>query len=76
MSLQLKKNDCYVAPAKVQHLRLQGWASASAVIDDEPIVNGSSDDALKTMQMVYRIYCADAEWKARWDLSDGVPAIE
>lgn len=49
---------------------------ASAVIDDEPIVDGSSQDALKTMRLVYRIYCADAVWKARWDLSDGIPAIE
>ena len=49
---------------------------ASAVIDDQPIVNGSSDDALKTMQLVYRIYCADAEWKTRWDLRDGSLAIE
>ena len=49
---------------------------ANAVIDDIPIVNGSSEDALKTMQLVYRIYCADAEWKAQWDLSDRIPAIE
>ena len=48
----------------------------SAVIDDTHIANGSSQDALKTMQLVYRIYCADAEWKARWGLSDEVPATE
>lgn len=42
---------------------------AQAVLAGEPIVAGSSDDALKTMQLVYRIYCADPQWKARWNLS-------
>ena len=44
---------------------------ADAILRDKPIDNGSSDDALKTMQLVYRIYCADPDWKARWDLSCG-----
>ena len=44
---------------------------ADAILTDKPIDNGSSDDALKTMGLVYRIYCADADWKARWGLSDG-----
>jgi predicted dehydrogenase len=44
---------------------------AEAVLRDQPIVNGSSDEALKTMQLVYRIYCADPGWKARWGLTDG-----
>jgi len=39
----------------------------------KPIVNGSSREAFKTMEMVYRIYCADPAWKARWGLSDSVP---
>jgi predicted dehydrogenase len=43
---------------------------ADAIIDDTPIQNGCSDDALMTMQLVYKIYCADKEWKARWDLSE------
>ncbi len=43
---------------------------AAAIVDGAPIVNGSSDEALKTMQLVYRIYCADPDWLARWDLSE------
>jgi len=39
-----------------------------AIAEDMPVTNGSSDDALKTMELVYRIYCADADWKARWSL--------
>ena len=49
---------------------------AEAVLNDTPIVNGSSDEALKTMELVYRIYCADPEWKARWALTDGAPAAD
>lgn len=44
---------------------------ADAIAGDGPIVNGSSEDAFKTMHLVYRIYCADKDWKARWGLSDG-----
>jgi predicted dehydrogenase len=44
---------------------------ADAVLTGRPITSGSSDDALKTMQLVYRIYCADPDWKARWGLNSG-----
>ncbi len=45
-----------------------------AVKLDKPIVSGSSDEALRTMQLVYRIYCADPAWKERWNLADALPA--
>lgn len=41
-----------------------------AVLRGTPILAGSSEDALRTMELVYRIYCADPTWKARWDLKD------
>jgi predicted dehydrogenase len=46
---------------------------ATAVIDDKPILVGSSDDALHSMHLVYRIYCADADWRARFDLDAQLP---
>ena len=51
------------------------WAAeieefADCIINDKPIVNGSSDEAMRTMETVYRIYCADPAWKKRWGLSD------
>jgi len=47
---------------------------ADAVLEGKEIVSGSSLEALKTMELVYRIYCADDEWAARYDLHDSVPA--
>lgn len=44
---------------------------ADAVLTDRPIVDGSSLEALRTMQLVYRIYCADHDWKAQWQLDCG-----
>jgi predicted dehydrogenase len=41
---------------------------ADAVTANRPVTDGSSDEALKTMQLVYDIYRADPEWKRRWDL--------
>jgi predicted dehydrogenase len=51
------------------------WANeitefVKAIDNDAPIVNGSSFDALKTMELVYKIYCADPEWRNKWDLTD------
>ncbi|MBF0129757.1 MAG: Gfo/Idh/MocA family oxidoreductase [Alphaproteobacteria bacterium] len=48
---------------------------AEAVLKDKPIVDGSSEEALKTMHMVYRIYCADPDWRGRWGLNDALPSI-
>lgn len=51
------------------------WAAevnefARAILDDNAIIHGSANDAYKTMELVYRIYCADPKWRARWGLSD------
>ncbi|MEO5373694.1 MAG: Gfo/Idh/MocA family oxidoreductase [Alphaproteobacteria bacterium] len=46
---------------------------ADAVRTGAPIVDGSSEEALRTMHLVYRIYCADPAWRARWALTDDVP---
>jgi predicted dehydrogenase len=46
---------------------------AEAIAQDRSITEGSAAEALATMQLVYRIYCADADWKARWALDDAIP---
>lgn len=42
-----------------------------AIVQNRSIVDGSAAEALATMRLVYRIYCADEAWKARWALDDG-----
>lgn len=46
---------------------------ADAVLNDKPIVEGSSHEALKTMHLVYKIYAADPAWKKTYDISDEIP---
>ena len=51
------------------------WAAeisdfADAVLNDAPMKFGTSRDAWETMKLVSRIYCADSEWKRRWNLTD------
>jgi predicted dehydrogenase len=46
---------------------------AAAIVADRPIVNGTPEDALRTMQLVYRIYCADPAWRDEFALDDAVP---
>jgi predicted dehydrogenase len=40
-----------------------------AVDNDRSIDAGNSLDALKSMELIYRIYCADPTWRKRWNLS-------
>lgn len=46
---------------------------ADAVLADKPILAGNSIESLKTMQLVYRIYCADPHWREQFDLTDTIP---
>ena len=46
---------------------------AQSVLQDKAIVEGSSTEAMKTMQLVYRIYCADPQWRDRYGLSAEIP---
>ncbi len=41
---------------------------AESVIEDKPIMYGTSTDALRTTETVFRIYCADEEWRSRHDI--------
>jgi len=41
---------------------------ADAILNGGEIANGSSLDALKTMELVYKIYCADPAWRKMWGL--------
>jgi predicted dehydrogenase len=46
---------------------------AEAILSDKPIVYGSSLEALKTMQLVFDIYCADPEWSRRYQIQNESP---
>lgn len=46
---------------------------AHAITDNQPIVHGSSTEALHTMRLVYRIYGADAEWRSKFDINVQLP---
>ncbi len=48
---------------------------ACAILDGGIIRNGTSEEAFKTMQLVYQIYCADPLWKSRWGLKDDITSV-
>jgi len=61
-----------------QYLEDHSWRDeidefVSAILEDKPILHGDSSDALKTMELVYRIYCADQVWKDQHNLDCTVP---
>ena len=41
---------------------------ADIVINDKTVLNGNSADALKVMELVYRIYCADSAWQESFNI--------
>ena len=51
------------------------WANeiaefTDAILNDGPVVSGSAEDALQTMELVYKIYCADVSWRDQWNLTE------
>jgi len=45
---------------------------AESILENRPVVEGSSSEALETMHLVYRIYCADHEWQSKYKLKEEV----
>jgi predicted dehydrogenase len=45
-------------------------AFAAAILKDRPIESGTSEDALRTMKLVYQIYYADPDWRSRYNIPD------
>ena len=41
-----------------------------AILNKTQIQSGSSEDALKTMQLVYKIYFSDIEWREKYDIQN------
>jgi len=61
---------------KEQHTRYNrdsSWdieiaAFADCILNDAPIQSGSSEDALRTMQLVFKIYHADPIWREKFNI--------
>lgn len=45
-------------------------AFADAILNDKRVESGSSDDALRTMQLVFKIYYADPTWRKTYGIPD------
>ncbi|MGB6306243.1 MAG: Gfo/Idh/MocA family oxidoreductase, partial [Steroidobacteraceae bacterium] len=43
-------------------------AFATSILSDTPVQSGTSDDALRTMRVVFRIYYADPNWRETYDI--------
>ena len=41
---------------------------ADCVLNNKPVQSGTSDDALRTMQLVFKIYYADAAWRTTYNI--------
>ena len=60
---------------KIKYLQDNSWKLeidefADAIMGRTPVSFGTSTDALKTMQLVYRIYYADKVWREKFDIQD------
>jgi predicted dehydrogenase len=56
------------------YIRDNSWRDEVAeltacILEDRPVEVGTSLDALRTMELIYRIYCADPEWRERYHLT-------
>ncbi|MCX6124122.1 MAG: gfo/Idh/MocA family oxidoreductase, partial [Proteobacteria bacterium] len=44
-------------------------AFGKAILENIPVTGGTSDEALRTMELVYKIYYADKQWSEKFGLS-------
>lgn len=49
---------------------LEMTAFVDSVVNDTPVTSGTSEDALRTMQLVFKIYYADPEWRTTFGIPD------
>lgn len=71
-----RRDDADTGTAKeevITYLEDNSWRDevnefADAVIKKKPIQSGTSHDALITMKLVYKIYCADEQWRKKFDI--------
>lgn len=57
----------------IKYLEDNSWKEeidefADAIVNKRSICTGSSDDALKTMRLVYKIYYSDPEWRDKFNI--------
>ena len=72
----VRKNDADIgvmSEERKRYVKDTSWQDevyefATAIMEDRSIVQGTSNEALKTMELVYRIYRADAHWAERYSL--------
>jgi predicted dehydrogenase len=48
---------------------------AKSILGDAPIESGSSDDAFRTMKLVYQIYHADPAWREKFKIPDPASVV-
>ena len=58
-----------------QYTQDKSWTAeidsfANVVVNDLPIVSGSSQDAYSTMKLVHQIYYADPQWRSTFSIPD------
>lgn len=60
---------------QIKYLEDNSWKDeidefAASIIDNgKEILHGSSQEALSTMNLVYKIYCADSQWQEQFNIS-------
>ena len=42
----------------------------NSIINNQQVITGTSDDALQTMKLVYKIYYADSSWREKYDIKN------
>lgn len=47
-------------------------AFADSIINNKPVQSGTSEDALRTMQLVFKIYFADTTWRETYDIPNPI----
>ena len=59
---------------KISYIEDNSWRDeifefADTILNNTPVLTGTSFDAHKTMELVYKIYTQDKEWAAKFNIT-------
>jgi predicted dehydrogenase len=76
--LRRVNDDAKFSEKTTRYRRDNSWRDeiddfVAAITENKQIKNGTVEQALKSMELVFRIYCADPAWRDKFDIDCSIP---
>ena len=71
--LRKTQNSGSLTQSTTKYLEDNSWGEEieeflETILNDQPVLYGNSTDALRSMELVFKIYCADSGWREKYNI--------